>query len=84
MNVFHHARLQIKKMDKVDSKNINGCWVFGLHIKKKNQQLYFCLMYLNADSSYENKNGKTSKLLTSSVILFVTSIYHYPNSPCTS
>lgn len=53
-------------------------------ILKKNQQLYFCIMYLNADSSYENKNGKKSKLLTSSVILFVTSIYHYPNSPCTS
>lgn len=40
MNVFHHARLQIKKMDKVDSKNINGCWVCGLHIKKKPTTLF--------------------------------------------
>lgn len=41
MNVFHHARLQIKKMDKVDSKNINGCLVCGLHIKKKTNNFIF-------------------------------------------
>lgn len=72
MNVFHHARLQIKKWTKLIPKisMVVECVDF---ILKKNQQLYFCLMYLNADSSYENKNGKTSKLLTSSVILFVTS-----------
>lgn len=83
MNVFHHARLQIKKWTKLIPQiaMVVECVDF---ILKKKQQLYFCLMYLNADSSYENKNGKTSKLLTSSVILFVTSIYHYPNSPCTS
>lgn len=30
-----------KKMDKVDSKNINGCWVCGLHIKKKTNNFIF-------------------------------------------
>lgn len=83
MNVFHHARLQIKKWTKLIPKISMVVECVDVILKKK-QQLYFCLMYLNADSSYENKNGKTSKLLTSSVILFVTSIYHYPNSPCTS
>lgn len=84
MNVFHHARLQIKKWTKLIPKISMVVECVDFILKKKKQQLYFCLMYLNADSSYENKNGKTSKLLTSSVILFVTSIYHYPNSPCTS
>lgn len=32
-------------------------------ILKKKQQLYFCLMYLNADSSYENKNLKNIQAL---------------------